>query len=81
VTDLALTPREEYLLCLLGAWLEEHGEAPTRADIAEVMGITPGRATQLVAALESKGTIAREARQSRGLALTARGRRLSGALR
>jgi DNA-binding MarR family transcriptional regulator len=71
-----LTPREEYLLCLLSSWMEENGEAPTRAEIAEVMGITPGRATQLVAALEQKGILERRAHHRHGISLTLRGHRL-----
>jgi Mn-dependent DtxR family transcriptional regulator len=68
-----LTPREEFTLYVVAAWREDNNESPTRQDIADVMGVTPGRATQLVHALEAKGMLERPRYKHRGIQLTVEG--------
>jgi len=65
---LGLTPRLAQALAYLRRYISAHGYAPSRAEMAEALGIkSRGAVNAMIDRLEQRGFIKREARTSRSL--------------
>jgi repressor LexA len=65
-----LTERQQQILDLIGAWVQELGFPPTRVEICEVMGFrSPNAAEDHLRAIAKKGHIELTAGKSRGITI------------
>ncbi len=63
-----LSPRQQEVLRVIGAWVDRHGRPPTVREIAEALGVSStATVVQHLRALESKGYLARERYRHRDL--------------
>jgi len=64
-----LTAKQQAVLDFIKAYIEEHGYAPSLADVSAYFGVSVNGALCFVVALEKKGKIKRTQKISRGLAI------------
>lgn len=80
VTMIELPPRQLEALQAIAGFIADKNYAPTRREIAEVMGLSSlNGINQHLTALERKGMIGREPKSARALWLTDSGRELIAA--
>ncbi|MFF8679521.1 LexA family protein [Streptomyces sp. NPDC015237] len=64
-----LTPRQEEILRTIRAAITDQGDAPTVAEIAAAVRLSPSTVHYQLGELETKGAIAREPGRARGIRL------------
>jgi repressor LexA len=65
-----LTDRQEAILHCIRETIRDQGDAPTVAEIADVVGMRPSSVHYQLRELEAKGAIVREPHRPRGIRLT-----------
>lgn len=76
-----LTPKQQRLFRYLERKISRTGKAPSLRQAAADMGVSHAAVSQLVKALEQKGTVKREGRYSRTIHLLNRARETAGVMR
>lgn len=76
-----LTPKQQRLLRYLEREITRTGKAPSLRQAAADMGVSHAAVSQLIKALEQKGTVKREGRYSRTIHLLNRARETAGIMR
>lgn len=76
-----LTPKQQRLLRYLEREITRTGKAPSLRQAATDMGVSHAAVSQLIKALEEKGTVKREGRYSRTVHLLNRARETAGIMR